>query len=39
MPRLRVDLRRGRALDNLAEVHDGDVVGDVTDHGEVVRDE
>jgi hypothetical protein len=28
-----------RQLDDLAQVHDGDAVGDVADHGEVMRDE
>ena len=28
-----------RQLDDLAQVHDGDAVGDVADHGEIVRDE
>ena len=31
--------RRGAALDDLAEVHHGDVVADVLDHRHVVRDE
>ena len=39
MSRVRVDRRRRRALHDLAEVHDGDVVGDVTHHGEIMRDE
>ena len=39
MARQRIDLGRRRALHDLAEIHDGDVVGDVADDGEVVRDE
>ncbi len=39
MPWLRVDLRRRCPLDDLAEVHHGDVIGDVAHDGEVVRDE
>jgi hypothetical protein len=36
----RVEQRCGRAgLDDLAEVHDGDVVGDMLHHGKVVGDE
>jgi hypothetical protein len=38
MSRLRVDPGRRRPLDDLAEVHDRDVIGDVTDDGEIVRD-
>src|SRR5581483_10438182 len=33
------EVARGRELDDLAEVHDRDAVGDVADDGEVVRDE
>src|SRR2546425_3656391 len=39
MARLRVDLRRRRALHDLPEVHDSDVVGDVPHHGEGMRNE
>src|SRR5919197_479319 len=39
MARLRVDLRRRRALYDLAEVHHSDVVGDVPHDGEIMRDE
>ena len=37
--RPRVELLRRRELDELAEVHDRDPVGDVADDAEVVRDE
>ena len=39
MERRRPELLRRRALDDLAEVHDRDGVGDVADDREVVRDE
>ena len=35
----REELFGGRKLDDLAEVHDGDAVGDVAHDGEVVGDE
>ena len=35
----RYEIRRRRELDDLAEVHHGDAVGDVLDDREVVRDE
>ena len=37
--RSRVEVVGGRGLDDLAEVHDRDAVGDVAHDGEVVRDE
>ena len=37
--RLLVDLLGGADLDELAEVHDADAVGEVLEHGEVVRDD
>ena len=39
MARLRVELGGRRGLDDLAEVHDGDAVGDVAHDREVVADE
>ena len=39
MERLGVEVVRGLDLDDLAEVHDRDPVGDVADDGEVVGDE
>ena len=39
MQRPRVQLLGRRDLDDLAEVHHRDSVGDVADHGEVVGDE
>ena len=39
MDRVRVDLLGGPDLDDLAEVHDRDPVGDVADDAEVVGDE
>ena len=38
MPRLGVQLVPAGQLDDLAEVHDRDLVADVPDHGQVVRD-
>ena len=39
MARPRVDLRRRADLDDLAHVHHRDAIGEVADHGQVVRDE
>ena len=39
MARFREQRVRRRRLDDLAEIHHGDAVGDVLDHGEIVRDE
>src|SRR5581483_128152 len=39
MLRLGEQPRRRSKLDDLAEVHHGDAVGDVADRGEVMRDE
>ena len=39
MQRIVVELRRGRDLDDRAEVHHCDPIGDVADDGQVVRDE
>ena len=39
MARLGEQAALGRQLDDLAEIHDGDPVGDVAHHGEVVGDE
>ena len=36
---VREELRRRRALDDAAEVHHDDAIGDVLDHAEVVADE
>ena len=33
------DLLSRRLLDNAAEIHDGDAVAEMLDHGEIVRDE
>src|SRR5213592_2701656 len=37
--RLLIDLRSRRSFDDLAEIHDRDIIGDMTDDGEVMRDE
>jgi hypothetical protein len=39
MSRLLEDRGLLALLDDPAEVHDGDLVADVLDHGEIVRDE
>ena len=39
MARVGKDLVARAHLDDLAEIHDGDAVGDVLDHRHVVRDE
>src|SRR5262245_53061174 len=39
MPWISEQLLRGCSLDDAAEVHDRDPVGDVLDHGKVVRNE
>src|SRR5215510_891473 len=39
VPGAREQLVRGRGLDNAAEVHDGNPIGDVLDHRKIVRDE
>ena len=39
MARIGEQLVRGRGLDDAAEIHDGDPVGDVFDHRKIVRNE
>src|SRR5678815_5914156 len=39
MQRRRIEIARGRDLDDAPEIHHGDAPADVLDHREIVRDE